>query len=529
MGRSQVLYNRTKGRYRQRNGAPGRGLTGTPQRVTNEGPAENIPPPQPALPNTKSRRPKIDESILLAEPTTMYVTHHEGADDDIVFASGGMIDIANLAATLTSSMSLAQQLRIPSHVAYQLQNPNVMLELKTVRSKNDMSVETSNDDASFSVAQTRLRFDADGQVEARPKPGLYNPLVLVQSIKEDDYTEDASLHQDTHDQSPIMRSLAPVHSENQESVPTYDGSMMEPESRRIRHENDFHEDDDDDEDESHGRDRYMALMESNLDDDSDDFYGETSLDQPPLPTGTTPTTSTYQAAYANASSQPEPTAPYSVPQVQSPRGAPPLSNEKVAKRPPPKVDTSAGNMKRPPVPQPSAATPKHSNNNQGNIPHNNRPKESESYLEDWLEEALQSEEAPLPIHQISVRPVPDSHDDYSSITDLPHQGGSSISSITFSKVGTRTADKAPYYTRNRTYNDDDRLLSALGGITSSGSSGGGSTMDSRGQMYEDDGSVQPPTRKHQPSPQGKTKASSSKAKSDTGGEDLDAWLDSVIA
>ena len=144
---------------------------------------------------------------------------------------------------------------------------------------------------------------------------------------------------------------------------------------------------------------------------------------------------------------------------------------------------------------------------------------------------MESEEPPLPIHQISVRPVSDNHDDYSSITDLPHQGGSSISSITFSKVGARTTDKPQYYNRNRPYNDDDRRFSALDGIISSGSSGGGSTMDSRGQMYEDDGSVQPLTvaRKHQPSPHAKSKSSSSKAKAEAGGEDLDAWLDSVIA
>lgn len=531
MGRSQVLYNRTKGRYRQRNGAPGRGLTGAPPRVSNESPHENnIPPPQPAFNTAKSRRPKIDESVLLAEPTSMYVTHQEGFDDDIVFASGGMIDIANLAATLTSSMSLAQQLRIPSHVAYQLQRPNDMQELKSVKSKNEMSVETSNDDASFSVAQTRLRVDADGQVEARPKPGLYGPLVLVESIKEDEYIEDSSLHQDTHEQSRTMGALRPIHSENHESVPTFDDSV-EPESRRIRHGNEFDEDDDDedDDDESHGRDRYMALIESNLD-DSDEFYGETSLDQLPPPTGTTPKNHTFEAGHAPASSRPEFPAPYSVPQVQSPREATQSSSEKSAKRKP-KIDTSIGNIQRAAMVQPSAPTPKHSNNNQGSISRSNRPNESESYLEGWLEEALESEEAPLPIHQISVRPVVDNHDDYSSITDLPHHGGSSISSITFSKVGTRTTDKTPHYTRNRIHNDDDRRFSLLGGITSSGSSGGGSTMDSRGQVYEDDGSVQPltATRKHQPSPHAKTKPSSSKTKVEAGGDDLDAWLDSVIA
>lgn len=522
MGRSQVLYNRTKGRYRQRNGAQGRGSSTTPQHVASESPHENLPPPQPSLNTAKSRRPKIDESILLAEPTTMYVTHHEGVDDDIVFASGGMIDIANLAATLTTSMSLAQQLRIPSHVAYQLQTPNVTLELKTVKSKNDMSVETSNDDASFSVAHTRLRVDADGQVEARPKPGLYNPLVLVESIKEDEYIEDSSRHNNNIHQR---------HEENQESVPTFDDSL-EPESRLIRHGNDFDEgdedEDEDEDDESHGPDRYMALVDSTLD-DSDEFYGVTSLDQSRPPTGTVATNrTTFQAGYPPASSRPEVTAPYSVPQVQSPRGAPPSSIDRVAKRQP-KIDTSIGNTKRTAVAQPSAPTPKHSNNNPGSTARSNQPKETESFLEGWLEEALKSEEPPLPISQISVRPVGDNHDDYSSITDLPHHGGSSISSITFSKVGTRT-DKASYYTRNRLYNDDDRRFSALGGIISSGSSGGGgSTMDSRGQIYEDDGSAQPLTRKHQPSPHAKSKPSSSKSKVDASGEDLDAWLDSVIA
>jgi hypothetical protein len=146
MGRSQVLYNRTKGRYKSRSGQPSddrnqsnnnKATTGgadnnhlPPIRNRKPQPPEPAPqrePPQVAVANTK-RRNKYDESILLEPPSRLYKTK-PAADDAIggsIFfdmAGGGSIDIQSMASTLTSSLKVSQRLKVPPHVAQALLHP----------------------------------------------------------------------------------------------------------------------------------------------------------------------------------------------------------------------------------------------------------------------------------------------------------------------------------------------------------------------------------------------------------------------
>ncbi len=544
MGRSQVLYNRTKGRYRNRNGAPGRGVSTERATPYDEPTNLQLPGPQPTLASAKSRRAKIDESILLAEPMTTYAGQSLVVDEDSMFAQGGIIDIASMAATLTSSMSLAQRLRIPCHVAYQLQNPNAMLDSRKAKPRKETKIvedpQPIDDDASFSVAHTRLRVGSDGQVEARPKPGLYNPFSVAESFEDENYAEHVIEKQKTairqsepkaiHTKPPAgLQAEESVQNESHNRLSTFDESL-DSDARCIRHGKDF---DDDDEEEDDRKDRYLAIIDTN---DEDEHHPQ-PLSAQPLP-ATTVISSSFETGYSSLPPQPQMSAATPLSPVQRTRVPLPAGKEKPGTRPP-KVNTSLEKYKQ----TSTATTPKHANSHQVSVLPVTREEESESYLEGWLDEAMKSSETPIPVRHIPVDPIDENQDDFSSITGLPYHGGSSVSTLTVSKVGARTSDNSTYKARNRPYmsmtakepqfrlheEEEDRRFRTLGSICSSGSSVGGSTMDSRGQIYDDDGSVQPLKRKPEPPPHSKKKASSSKKKNEEVGDDLDAWLDSVIS
>lgn len=561
MGRSQVLYNRTKGRYRSRHGVPGRGGSAEREATTTTYiEPDNLPPTQalPLISSSKSRRPKVDESILLAEPTTNYTSQSQTipVDEDSLFAQGGMIDIASMAATLTSSMSLAQRLRIPSHVAYQLQYPNAMLDSNKVKPNKEMPAiepqDAGRDDASYSVAHTRIRVGADGQVEARPKPGLYNPLSMTESVDHDEHMEHPTnaTSQNRSLKLPAQLSESIQETEVEEStedpsdvrLSTFDESL-DPDSRCIRHGNDLIDDEEeDDEDEDNQRDRYLAIIDSNTEEEEDDLFDEPASAQPHPAAAVIG--NWYETGYSSMSVQRElhsdkPVSPF---QRSRERVSAPSTKDRSVTRPP-KIDTSLGNFNRPSITTPTARTPKHANVGPFARPPHTEGEETESYLEGWLDEAMKSNDAVLPVHHIPVDPIDAIQDDCSSITDLPHHGGSSVSTLTVSKAGTRTTGTMPYQTRHllysskyaeetlsRPYEDEDRRLRTHEHINTPAIITSASTMDSRGQVYDDDGSVQPRRRKHEPSPNGKKRSSSSKKKNEReGGEDLDAWLDSVIS
>ena len=134
MGRSQVLYNRTKGRYKNRGAAqgstddkgggggrgrepnPGRGGDGRGR--TNHHLQQPDPQPQATVPTKQRRTPKYDESMLLEPPSRIYKTTNVADDIEMSTIGGsGSIDIRSMAAAFTTSLTLSQRLHIPKHIA----------------------------------------------------------------------------------------------------------------------------------------------------------------------------------------------------------------------------------------------------------------------------------------------------------------------------------------------------------------------------------------------------------------------------
>ena len=181
MGRSQVLYNRTKGRYKNRGGHqhqdgarggggrdpvnPGRGpgpssrhgptATATPsphsrnqlqQRHKSPSAQRNAfgPSPQPQ-PSTQRRRPKLDESVLLMDQPRIHASRFPTPYDDTAFSllesGGSSVDVPSMAATL-STLALSRRLRVPPHIsAALLQSQNLR------HAHSEIAVAKSNDSA----------------------------------------------------------------------------------------------------------------------------------------------------------------------------------------------------------------------------------------------------------------------------------------------------------------------------------------------------------------------------------------------
>ena len=811
MGRSQVLYHLTKGRYRHRHSTHPSNSTKTTGDKSEEngekleeGGGGVVPVHVQEAPVTvattattttkkkkkKSSRTsaKMEKSLVLFDdhpaPTILYADAAAAAatrgekpqprlpltDDDCLFVThdetGTTIDIANMAATLTSAMSVAQRLRIPSHVAQSLLlvSHSHAMGMPATAAPITAADADGSDDASFSVAHTRIRVGPDGQVEARPKPGHYeNPLAAADSSDHDDNqqqqeeekenqpaTETAdltigkpadlatgnyhpqtsrtttrstqrtaspvSLEEQSVDESYSIRNLQPASevqssedeaAEEEESFTTdngeYDHASAEPEDLALRDVNFGYNDDDDDdddddeeEDDDDGRDRYLVMIESKEEEEDDDEEEEedpyTARDEnqaveqqeEPSTTGGNRNKYLYDNDTVTSVSLPPQPLTSGMSSVNllnplSPPLPPPASTQPPTLRPrlPLQIDTlvqnqhCTGSWNRNSAAAAATATatattintaatltgptPKHANSRQLAMAPSlsseednddgqddaagGGGEEEDAYLEDWLDQAMESKSADAQHHtsalvyHVPVEPIHDDgaggHDLYQphpSITSqeeeeenedamsytnrgvialLPAQdssGDSTVSSLTAPKmagkrttpnrmVGTPSAQQQQQqqqqqwdklgndhsqspsnnYSKKSTKKgvnqsvppsgpramDEVRLFSVLGGISTSGSSTGGTstTMDSRGQMLDDDGSIQPqqlrPYHHHHSSPppyhgvgskKKKKMAASlpnqkshnrnergSRVRDDRGAEDLDAWLDRVIS
>jgi len=254
MGRSQVLYNRTKGRFRNTNrtgvpgpagrGGAGRGKPGKTVPFDNDHGEQPFPTDDTIQ---KKHKSNLDESILLVEPSIHFVSKEsQTVDEYSIFAQGGIIDIASMAATLTSSMSLAERLRIPAHVAQQLQ-----ISLDFTNSKREERA--INEDRSFSVYETKVRVDARGPKEARPKH-IHNDRPMITSIVESDelITEAESdaldARNDSMGQKATTTTLSPADTTLLQESNMIQGVFMSNE---------------DEDDEYAGHDRYLSILQSN--------------------------------------------------------------------------------------------------------------------------------------------------------------------------------------------------------------------------------------------------------------------------
>ena len=160
MGRSQVLYNRTKGRNRDRGG---RGTPGPRRRDQHPPPrAQPIPDDgrqeQPA--NKWNASSKYEESLLLESTSARYYETSPAPVGDIEFSKNilgsGSLDVQSLSAAL-ATLSLSRRLRIPIHVADAV--------------AGDLS-SCVDDDGSFTVdtrRPTKVKVTTDGGVEVRNK------------------------------------------------------------------------------------------------------------------------------------------------------------------------------------------------------------------------------------------------------------------------------------------------------------------------------------------------------------------------
>ena len=161
MGRSQVLYNRTKGRYKNKRGQQSQEqLPQQSSQTTNKGgnagrgfhrssrpSAGSIPhqpQPQPTHSNNTGKqhvyRPKIDESVLLNSSSKPFVASTPKPLDEVsgsIFNQGNnasnssynsTIDIQSMAATMSMSLKVSQRLRVPPYVAQALFHSSAYME-----------------------------------------------------------------------------------------------------------------------------------------------------------------------------------------------------------------------------------------------------------------------------------------------------------------------------------------------------------------------------------------------------------------
>lgn len=119
MGRSQVLYNRTKGRFRsrvqqqsnERESAESRRLEPTNRREEEEKAADDLP--------SQKRSNRISETdiLLLAESKPRYTQEDDFGDGNKHSTFASSLDITSLETTLLTCMTMSERLKIPVHMA----------------------------------------------------------------------------------------------------------------------------------------------------------------------------------------------------------------------------------------------------------------------------------------------------------------------------------------------------------------------------------------------------------------------------
>ena len=205
MGRSQVLYNRTKGRHRNRGGqqqqqqqqqnkSGGRGFSRAPRNQGVHQEQQQQQRQQQTSQQTKARayRPKLDENLVLqmgsvrsyAPSSSKPIDEDSGSIFDV--SAGSSIDIDSMAATMTTTLQISQRLRIPQHVAQVLLRSG---ELQG-RAKEESSV-AIQDAMSYSVDDNKVRVASDGQVEVTKKPSLSKSSFMMSlSTNREEYDDD---------------------------------------------------------------------------------------------------------------------------------------------------------------------------------------------------------------------------------------------------------------------------------------------------------------------------------------------------
>ncbi|KAG7364067.1 hypothetical protein IV203_037269 [Nitzschia inconspicua] len=209
MGRSQVLYNRTKGRYKNRGGG-GRGGRGGGDEIgrASQGKRRNLSSgtatheldeanqSHEEVDDFPGDQEVVDEAMVLladasmsAQRSYIYDRTQREKEDEVAAAfnileAGGSINVPSMAATF-NTLSMSQRLRMPQHViALALQRNELPgdttgdhVELQDKRAfKKSGFCRKEDDDISYTIAGTRNRATilSDGQVEVRPQPNRFS-------------------------------------------------------------------------------------------------------------------------------------------------------------------------------------------------------------------------------------------------------------------------------------------------------------------------------------------------------------------
>ena len=163
MGRSQVLYNRTKGRYRNRirNQHQQREQTSSTGNeetlVRNEdNVAKKTERKQSSASKSSSKLNEASLAMLVQSSNYYYddLSTSESRDAASAFMENSSLDITSLATTLTRCISVSERLKIPKHVAQAIEKEVYF---------------TIEQDTSFSVGPNKIRPTKEGDVEVRIK------------------------------------------------------------------------------------------------------------------------------------------------------------------------------------------------------------------------------------------------------------------------------------------------------------------------------------------------------------------------
>jgi hypothetical protein len=237
-----VLYNRTKGRYKNRaqqsnsssndnnegKNAPYRENKNHPGRGRGASGRRQQPPPQQEIPPSQptKRRPKYDESLLLLDThqSRYYPSNPTPASDDMVAisilntAGGSTVDLQSMAATL-ETMPLAKRLDIPESMARVLDHGSSTVHI--MESQSTDTVEDAIFDKEVSL-QAALSLENDGQSLASLKPSNnQNGLDLALAGSND---TDNNLGMEEADSIQSDLAMSPLHDQQMrmEQDPTID-------------------------------------------------------------------------------------------------------------------------------------------------------------------------------------------------------------------------------------------------------------------------------------------------------------------
>ena len=163
MGRSQVLYNLSKGRYRnrirkqhqQREQTTSTGNEETLVR-NEDNVAKKTEKKQSSASKSSSKLNEASLAMLVQSSNYYYddLSTSEGRDAASAFMENSSLDITSLATTLTRCISVSERLKIPKHVAQAIEKEVYF---------------TIEQDASFSVGPNKIRPTKEGDVEVRIK------------------------------------------------------------------------------------------------------------------------------------------------------------------------------------------------------------------------------------------------------------------------------------------------------------------------------------------------------------------------